>query len=434
MPTSAATDISKALQPLRTITSSLRDAREGQVPTGNERRKAVRALRSAGNATLPALMRSLASPVESESSWAYYLIAHLGGERVIERLTALLADTEAADETKARALGLLSDLQAPIPSRVALHDPEALLARSVRDLLGSLEGHGDLETAADLIAAQVPEPELGAFVAEILRHGSAQARPLVELLSAREHFSDETRADLRRLHAEAGQSRTDRMAAEALERGLAYLEAGRPQAARRKLTRYLKSHPDDPEAHSALGVCLLQLGDNDHAFGHLERAVTLEPDEPLHRWNLAAAAKQAERLGGAYLALREYLRLSGGRASDVSDGATDRVREARGFTRTYERMLAEAHPNVSLADCLRGEELFARAHAALIENRFAEAASGFESVLALMPRHYPSWGNLGASYLQLGRTIEAERALRRALELNPKYTPARRNLALIELH
>src|SRR5690349_23609585 len=38
--------------------------------------------------------------------------------------------------------------------------------------------------------------------------------------------------------------------------------------------------------------------------------------------------------------------------------------------------------------------LFARAYAALSEGRHAEAANGFEDVLALVPRHYPSWGNL----------------------------------------
>jgi tetratricopeptide (TPR) repeat protein len=87
---------------------------------------------------------------------------------------------------------------------------------------------------------------------------------------------------------------------------------------------------------------------------------------------------------------------------------------------------------VPLRDVLRGEELFARAYAALSEGRHAEAATGFEDVLALVPRHYPSWGNLGAAYLALERVTEARRCLERALELNPEYAIARHNLQLLQ--
>ena len=66
------------------------------------------------------------------------------------------------------------------------------------------------------------------------------------------------------------------------------------------------------------------------------------------------------------------------------------------------------------------------------EGRNVEAAHGFENVLALVPRHYPSWGNLGAAYLALQRTSEAQRCLERALELNPDYTIAKHNLLLIQ--
>src|SRR6478752_403480 len=107
-------------------------------------------------------------------------------------------------------------------------------------------------------------------------------------------------------------------------------------------------------------------------MSHLHEAARLEPDEPLHRWNLAAAAKQADRLGGAYLALRDYLGLR-----DDGDGALERNKEARSFVRAYERMLRDSHPGVPLNDYLRGEELFARAYAALSEGRADDAVHGF---------------------------------------------------------
>ena len=421
-------DISKSLDPLRSVVSSLSRARDGEIPVGPDRRKLVRHVRSASGAALPALMRSLASPLEAESSWAYYLLARLGGDRVVSRLSELLADRSAADEVKARALGLLSDLNAPIPSTVALHDPEALLEGSVRDLLRSLDEPAELEQAVQLIMGQVPQAELASFVGEVLRHGGGKALPLLEQLLRRDDLAADVRTTLEGLVSEATASRAERVADQALDRGLAYLEAGRPEAARRKLERFVKTHPEHAEGRSALGVCLLQLQEAELAIVELKKAAELEPDEPLHAWNLAAAAKEADRLGGAYLALRDYLSLV---SRDLTDGADERRLEARSFVRAYERALGESHPGVTLADFLRGEELFARAYAALAEDHPDDAARGFEAVLALMPRHYPSWGNLGAAYLKLGRFAESKRALQRALELNPQYHLAQENLELL---
>jgi Flp pilus assembly protein TadD len=389
----------------------------------------VRLTKQAGAAALPALLRGLASPVETESSWAYYLLGRIGGTRVIERLSALLRDRNATDDTKARALGLLSDLGAPIPADVALEDPESLLARSVNDLLSSVENPRELRQAIQLVVDQVPPVELPAFAAELLKHGKQKALPLLDGLLAMKDLAPEILAALAALKRDATATRRERETAHALERGLEYLEAGRPRAALRRLTRFVRANPEHAEGRSALGVCLLQLGEPERAMVHLARAAELEPDEALHRWNQAAAAKQADRLGGAYLALREYLRLESG---DVEEGASERRAEAKSFVRAYERMLRDAHPGVALSDYLRGEELFARAYAALTEGRSADAVAGFEAVLALMPRHWPSWGNLGAAYLELDRPDDAERCLRRALELKPDYQPAQKNLALLE--
>jgi Flp pilus assembly protein TadD len=384
-------------------------------------------VRTAGNAAVPVLLRAFASTREPESGLAYYLLERLGGERVIQRIGALLGDPQIADEVKARALGLLSDLEAPVPEAVSLHDPDALLQRSVRELVDSLDNEEELAQAVDLIVEQVPDAEVPAFAAEVVRHGGRRAAPLLEALLARRGLSGDTQQALSVLARQALAPRAERALALALDRGLEYLEAGRPRAARRRLARFVRAHPEHAEAQSALGVCLLELGCHDEAAEHLREAARLEPAEALHRWNLAAVGKAAERMGGAYLALRDYLALA-----DDSDGAAERRGEAKSFVRAYERMLRESHPGVPLSDVLRGEELFARAYAALSEGRAAEAQRGFEEVLTLVPRHYPSWGNLGAAHLAQAQKDEAARCLRRALELNPDYAVARQNLALLE--
>jgi Flp pilus assembly protein TadD len=420
------TDISRCLAPLREVVGSLVQARSGAVPVGADRAKLVRRARAAGPAVVPKLIDALTSTEEPVAGWAYHLLARVGGPRVVHALERLCAG-DASDAIKARALGLLSDLQAPMPPHVQLRDPEALLGRSVRELLEGLESPDEIDQAVALIVDQVPELEVPAFVSELVRHGGKKAAPVIQVLSARGGLTEDTVQALDALYREATATAADRAALEALERGLEYLEAGRPRAARRRLERFVQRQPDNPEGRSALGVCLLELDEIDAAIDQLAEAIRLEPGQALHRWNLASAAKQADRMGGCYLALRDYLALP-----DDAEGAGERRDEAKSFVRAYERMLRGNHPGVPLRDVLRGEELFARAYAALSEGRNAEAAHGFENVLALVPRHYPSWGNLGAAYLALQRTAEAERCLERALELNPEYTVAKHNLLLIQ--
>jgi tetratricopeptide (TPR) repeat protein len=420
-------EICNTLGPLRDILGSLREAAEGRVPSGNERRRLLRRLRMAGNSAVPSLVRALTSTVEPEADWAYHLLSRLGGDRVVQRVHRLLEDTSVTDDVKARALGLLSDLEAPVPDAVVLRNPEAMLRRSVRELVGSLDDDDEMRHAVTLIVSQVPDAEVPAFAAEVMRHGGKRARPLLDALIRQPSLSKETQEALEDMLRHAEATRAERAAQSALDRGLAYLEAGRPRAARRRLERFVTTNRNHAEGRSALGVCLLELGELDGAIEHLREAARIEPNEALHRWNLAAAAKQAERMGGAYLALREYLTLG-----DDGDGALERNKEARAFVRAYERMLRESHPGVPLSDVLRGEELFARAYAALTEGRPADALRGFEEVLELVPRHYPSWGNLGAAYLAMEQHEDAVRCLRRALELNPDYAAARQNLALLE--
>src|SRR5439155_23659115 len=117
---------------------ALARARAGVVPAGPARAGLVRRARAAGPAVIPKLVAALSASGDAESGWAYDLLARLGGTRVIRALERLCAG-EAADAVKARALGLLSDLQAPMPQHIQLRDPEALLGRSVRELLDGLE-------------------------------------------------------------------------------------------------------------------------------------------------------------------------------------------------------------------------------------------------------------------------------------------------------
>lgn len=421
-----ATEISRSLAPLRDVVHSLRAASLGHLPEGTERRRLIRRARQAGAAVLPSLLRALGSASDQEAAWAMYLLRRIGGPRVVSRLRALLVAPQVEDRVKARALGLLADLKVPPPDQVVLRNPDALLETSVHELVGCLGSRSELRQAVELVLEQVPRGEIAAFVREVIGHGGEAARPLLDALMRDPRTPQAVLSDLEALAQMLPRSRTGRHA-QALKQALACLRAGKPQRARRQLESLRSLRPHDPEVASALGVCLLELGLPREAMVHLRHAAELEPGEALHLWNLSSAARSADRLGACYQWLLAYLQ-----ADDREVGAAERRREAQDFCRAYEAMLMEAYPGVPLDRVLAGEELFARAYAALSASRYEEATRRFREVISLLPRHYPSWGNLGAAYLAMDRTEEALHCLNRALELNPNYTIARENLALIQ--
>ena len=429
--------ISNSLGPLRDIHGSLRLAASGDIPAGAVRSKYVRRVRAAGNAALPTLLRALGSDNDGEASWASYLLGRLGGARVTDRLAALVEDRKVAPAVRRRALALLSDLDVDLTPSAAPEGPEqSLLEKSVSALVGRLEQPEDLDEAVALIVSQIPEAELPQIAAELSRHRDPRGRALIERLAVQVALQPETRAELRQIlalldgtdeTAEPEREGRRRPMRPTLESALDDLEAGRTQRARRALERLAQRSPERAEVRSALGVCLLELEDVARAIEHLAAAASLEPDEPLHQWNVASAMKSADRVGGCYLALRKYLG-----SDDRSDGARERLAEARRFVRGYESMLQHAHPSVSLGDSLRGEALFAEAHASLDEGLADDARRAFEAVLRLQPLHHPSWAHLGSAFVALGRRGEAVGCLDRALELAPGYAPAVKQLLLLE--
>jgi hypothetical protein len=326
---------------------------------------------------LPSLLRSLGADSDHEAIWAHCLLRGIAAPkskgtlrtRVIERLNQLLRSARHPDQVKARVLALLSDMGAPLGDEVVLRDPGALLAGSVGELLSSLDSAAEVDQAVDLIFAQVPEAELESFLGEVARHGGAVARPLFSALLADARLPREVALRFMAQYRptptppQAHAARRQRPARERmvtrLSRALNLLHEGKLTQARGRLTRLLPEFADQPAVHSALGLCLLRLGEPHEALVHLECARALEPTVAAHSWNHACAAHAAQRLGTCYRSLQGYL---GQR--DELEGATNRRRTAEKFCRTYEQSLSSELPEMpshQVAEQLFGEEYLGHA-------------------------------------------------------------------------
>lgn len=449
--TSASRGLQTSLTTLQDLTDAMRRAAAGRAPRGAERGRLVQALRGCGPAVLPTLLRALVGENEGAAAFAQALLGDAAGAdpdkgwalrpEVLRRLDTLLADPRPGDLAKARVLALQADLAAPLPQQIVLRDPDALLSESVRELLAGLRSDGEISDAVDLILLQVPRPELRGFIDEVMRHGGPAARPLLSALAqdprtprelvqllivftrptaVTEHWSAERRPDESR---SVSPSRAAELIEAKLERAMGLMQEGRMAEAHRRLAALAKAHPERPEVQSALGLCLLRLEQPADALAPLGRAADLEPGVAVHRFNLATAASLAERPGSCYRQLLRYLD-----GVDATPGADQRRAAARDQVERYKRSAAARYPGLPLDEVLLAEEGFETAYQALCGGKSEAAIAGFRAVLARLPRHVPSWGNLGLAYEAVGRRREAARCWRRALQLDPGYGLAREHL------
>ena len=355
--TLAGATISAALAPLREVVASLARARRGWFPSAAAQQRLTQKARRVGVSALPALLRSLGAEAEHEATWAHCLLRSIAApksrgplrERVLGRLGQLLRSARHSDKVKARVLALLSDLGAPLGDEVVLRDPTGLLAGSVHELLVSLDGAAEIEQAVDLIFTQVPQAELASFLEAVAQHGGAVARPLFSALLAEPRLPRElalrymaqyrpTPQPLQAAPARRLRPARERMVTR-LSRALNLLHEGKLTQARGRLARLLPEFADQPAVHSALGLCLLRLGEPHDALAHLECARALEPAVAAHSWNHACAAHAAQRPGTCYRSLSGYLV-----QHDDLEGAASRRRTAEKFCRTYEQSLSRDLP------------------------------------------------------------------------------------------
>ena len=206
-----------------------------------------------------------------------------------------------------------------------------------------------------------------------------------------------------------------------LRAGMANERTGNYPAAVRAYERGLAVAPDNVELLNSLGFALFQQGKSQDAIVALEKAVAVDPKHAKSHNNLALAAIDLGELELAEAHYRESLAIEP-QAAIYNDLGF--VLERQGLAdeaATSYRKALELDPKSASAHYNLGSSL-ARS------GRFAEAERHFRSALKQKPdaRTYTA---LGVVLRQLGRTDEAVVQLRKAIETDGTYAPARQELA-----
>ena len=206
-----------------------------------------------------------------------------------------------------------------------------------------------------------------------------------------------------------------------LRAGMANEQTGDHRGAERAFRRGLELAPDDPELHNALGWTLFQDGRSAEAVTEYRRALAADSSHVKSHNNLALALVELGRLEEAALHFEASLALEP-RAEIYSDlgfvmarlGKTEQARAAYRKALELDPACPSAHFNLAVDEARAGKLEEAEAHyrRALSGRPTAEAYNGLGWVLA-----------------RRGRADDAIAAFRKAIEVDPKFTPAHNNLA-----
>lgn len=240
--------------------------------------------------------------------------------------------------------------------------------------------------------------------------------------------------------------------------GRAAARSGHYERARSALEVAVKLKPEDADALFELGLAATGAGDHRRAVYVLAQARQRMPGRPDIVLALARAAESAGFYGDAAVTFDEYLRLrpdddTARRDLALAHGNMDDVHARHGLEELTSYLLK--HPNDPVAHfdlaqliwkqdsnrsleelsvALRIDTGFAAAYyaRAWLLHRFGrieESLSDLQACVKLDPRSVEALTQLGATYVELDLSADAEKVLRQALVLSPQHPQALMNLA-----
>jgi Flp pilus assembly protein TadD len=206
-----------------------------------------------------------------------------------------------------------------------------------------------------------------------------------------------------------------------LRAGMANENTGDHKGAERAYRRGLEIAPNDAELRNALGWTFFQEGRSAEAVAEYERALTADPKLVKSHNNMALALVELGRLDEAAAHFQRSLELEP-KAEIYSDlgfvmarlGHPDEARADYRKALALDPNCASAHFNLAVTYVQTGA--------------FGEAESHYRQALPGRPTAETHNG-LGYVVARQGRTDEAVAEYRKAIDADPKYTPAYNNLA-----
>jgi protein O-GlcNAc transferase len=208
---------------------------------------------------------------------------------------------------------------------------------------------------------------------------------------------------------------------QALQRGVAYHQAGKWHEAQQIYGAILKVVPEHFDALNLLGAMAAQTGRYEEAVDYIGRAVKVNPKIAAAHSNLANALKGLGRLDEA---LQHY-----DRAIELEPGYAEAYYN-RGNTLKATRESMKALADYDKAIELRPDyvaAIYNRANTLLDMGLDEAAVQSYDQAIALKPDHAAAYNNRGSALRELGRLNEALVSHEQALALQADFAEAANN-------
>jgi tetratricopeptide (TPR) repeat protein len=195
-----------------------------------------------------------------------------------------------------------------------------------------------------------------------------------------------------------------------------------------RLLDYLpKSAPQRVDALAQLGTAQAMLQNFPQSYEAFTEALALDPNNAGLWFNRSTASRFTSQFGRALQDIERAIELN------TRNELTEKLEKELEFSRKMAKESMKLRgPNFTLDELVEQENLFQQGLKMMEAGEWNEAARAFQASIDLGDCLPQPWGNLGICLLMQERYDEAEAALKRALVIDPKYTIAKNNLALLD--
>src|SRR6266849_8560651 len=194
-----------------------------------------------------------------------------------------------------------------------------------------------------------------------------------------------------------------------------------------RLLNYLPKHAQQRvDVLDQLGTAQGMLQNFPQSYAAYTEALSLDPNNAELWFNRGMASRFTSRFGRS---LRDYERA---KELTITPELADKLEEELKFARELaEKTLKLRGPDFILDQLIEQEDLFQNGLQLMEAGEWKEAEQAFQTSITMGDCLPQPWGNLGISLMMQERYDEAEEALKHALVIEPAYTLAKNNLAML---
>jgi tetratricopeptide (TPR) repeat protein len=194
----------------------------------------------------------------------------------------------------------------------------------------------------------------------------------------------------------------------------------------RLLRNLPQKSPQRAEVLDHLGTAQGMLQNFPQAYEAYTEALSITPNDAQLWYSRGMASRFTTRAGQSFHDFERAVELN-----KNPDLARDFAKELKFSRELAEKSIKLRGRNFTLDQLIEQEELYQHGLTLMEANKWQEAGKVFQRVIEMGDYLPQPWGNLGTCLIMQERYDEAEAALKRALEIDRRYTIAKQNLAAL---